>query len=371
MQNDGTFNWTGGSINLGNNPFGTTVGGANIVNALGATFNDQVAGSITNNTGTNVFNNAGTFETTFASGATTIGVTFNNTGTVNAQGGTLDFTGALTNTGTLNANGGNILVTAAETNAGNATISGTSQIQYNAASNEHVTFSSGATGELVLLNSSVFNGDVTGFTGTGTGAPATSDKLDLRDINFASAQFAKGYLNNVLTVTDGSHTAHINMVGSYTLANFHFATDNNGGTLVTDPPTLPDQSSGSTITIADGVTKEIAGNSSQDIAFFSNTGTLRLDTSTLFVGQITGFAGANSIDLSDIAFGAGSTIGYAPDSGNMGGTLSIGDGAHMANIALLGNYMASSFVASSDGHGGTLITDPPPVAQLNLIQPHV
>jgi hypothetical protein len=41
------------------------------------------------------------------------------------------------------------------------------------------------------------------------------------------------------------------------------------------------------------------------------------------------------------------------------GTLHVTDGAHSANIALLGNYMASTFVASSDSHGGTSVIDPP------------
>ena len=35
------------------------------------------------------------------------------------------------------------------------------------------------------------------------------------------------------------------------------------------------------------------------------------------------------------------------------------DGRHTANIALLGNYMASVFVAGSDGHGGSNVVDPP------------
>ena len=85
-------------------------------------------------------------------------------------------------------------------------------------------------------------GTIAGFTGTGTGEPATSDKLDLRDIDFASSQFATSYENNVLTVTDGSHAAHINIVGSYTLENFHFTSDGSGGTLVTDPPAPLDMS---------------------------------------------------------------------------------------------------------------------------------
>jgi len=95
---------------------------------------------------------------------------------------------------------------------------------------------------LRLLASASFTGTITGFTGSGTGTPATSDKLDLRDINFLSAKFAKSYANNVLTVTDETHTANINMVGSYTLASFHFASDGSGGTLVTDPPVGAGQS---------------------------------------------------------------------------------------------------------------------------------
>jgi hypothetical protein len=36
-------------------------------------------------------------------------------------------------------------------------------------------------------------------------------------------------------------------------------------------------------------------------------------------------------------------------------SLSVKDGTHIAKIALLGNYMATSFVTATDGHGGTLI----------------
>jgi hypothetical protein len=34
-----------------------------------------------------------------------------------------------------------------------------------------------------------------------------------------------------------------------------------------------------------------------------------------------------------------------------------GRGTHIAKIALLGSFMAASFVAAADGHGGTLFTD--------------
>jgi hypothetical protein len=38
-----------------------------------------------------------------------------------------------------------------------------------------------------------------------------------------------------------------------------------------------------------------------------------------------------------------------------GGILSVKDGTHSAKLAVLGNYIATSFVTAADGHGGTLI----------------
>ena len=49
----------------------------------------------------------------------------------------------------------------------------------------------------------------------------------------------------------------------------------------------------------------------------------------------------------------------AENSNNTGGTSTASDGSHAASLALLGQYMASSFVTAGDGHGGTPIADPP------------
>ena len=53
-----------------------------------------------------------------------------------------------------------------------------------------------------------------------------------------------------------------------------------------------------------------------------------------------------------------------------GNSLTVGDGNHTANIALFGNYIASSFATSSDGHGGTLFSDPVVTQQPLLTHPH-
>lgn len=75
-----------------------------------------------------------------------------------------------------------------------------------------------------------------------------------------------------------------------------------------------------------------------------------------FSGTGAELSGQDALDLRDIAFATIKTPTYSGNSS--GGTLTMTDSPHSANIALLGNYLASSFVASSDRHGGTDIVDP-------------
>ena len=41
------------------------------------------------------------------------------------------------------------------------------------------------------------------------------------------------------------------------------------------------------------------------------------------------------------------------------GTLTVKDSLHTAQLTLIGNYLAATFTSATDGHGGTLIADPP------------
>jgi hypothetical protein len=75
--------------------------------------------------------------------------------------------------------------------------------------------------------------------------------------------------------------------------------------------------------------------------------------------------------LPDIAFGAQTTFAYAENATGKGGKLTVSDGRHAVSIALLGNYMAGSFVTAADGHGGTLIQETPQAEQQPLLsRPH-
>jgi hypothetical protein len=99
---------------------------------------------------------------------------------------------------------------------------------------EAVTFA-GGTGTLVVDQPNTFNGQISGFTGTAPD-PAHSDVIDLVGINYDSPHFSEAYnaSTGLLTVSDGTNAA------SLTFVNFDgtlkFASDGNGGTLITDPP---------------------------------------------------------------------------------------------------------------------------------------
>ncbi len=107
-----------------------------------------------------------------------------------------------------------------------------------------------------------------------------------------------------------------------------------------------------------GETLELASPYSGNLLFAGATGTLKIDHSSSFSGTIGGqLAIGDVIDLADITAGASAKISYSGN--NSPGTLTVSDGTHTASIALLGNYSLANFTASSDGHGGTSVVDPP------------
>ena len=112
------------------------------------------------------------------------------------------------------------------------------------------------------------------------------------------------------------------------------------------------------VTITDGATAEIDGASAQSVTFTGTTGTLKLDHSLAFSGQVSGLAGSDAIDLVDVSYGPNTTATFLGNTS--GGTLTITNGSQTANIALQGNYLSSHWTVSSDGNGGTVVVDPVP-----------
>jgi hypothetical protein len=121
-------------------------------------------------------------------------------------------------------------------------------------------------------------------------------------------------------------------------------------------------------TISAGQTLELASAYSGQLSFAADTGTLKLDNSSSFAGTVAGMSGQDTIDFADIDPTKVQQPTYSGTAS--GGNLTVTDGTHSANIALLGNYLASTFVASSDGHGGTNVVDPPATGQVALLAQH-
>jgi hypothetical protein len=110
------------------------------------------------------------------------------------------------------------------------------------------------------------------------------------------------------------------------------------------------------LTVAEGTSVEIPGVSAESVTFTGTTGTLTLDHSLAFTGVVAGLAGSDAVDLADVSYGIQTQVTYLGNT--TGGTLTITDGIHTANIALQGNYLSSTWTVSSDGFGGTLVVDP-------------
>jgi len=117
----------------------------------------------------------------------------------------------------------------------------------------------------------------------------------------------------------------------------------------------------SATTLSGGLVEIMSGGSIGGVPItFASGGTLQLDASMSFTGQIAGFTIPDALDLRDIAYTSGTTTeSFAEAGSNTSGTLSVTSGTHSAHLTLLGSYVTSQFHLATDGHGGTLVTDPP------------
>jgi autotransporter passenger strand-loop-strand repeat protein len=115
--------------------------------------------------------------------------------------------------------------------------------------------------------------------------------------------------------------------------------------------------------VIDGGLVEVQAGGTASVSFDNvNGGVLQLDASQSFVGDIARFASppfvTEEIDLRDIAFGPNTKLAFIEAPTGTSGTLTVTDGTHIADLTLLGQYSTADFHLASDGHGGTIVTDP-------------
>ncbi|MGZ5528971.1 MAG: Ig-like domain-containing protein, partial [Limisphaerales bacterium] len=110
------------------------------------------------------------------------------------------------------------------------TVANGATVEIDGASAQSVTFA-GTTGTLKIDDSQAFAGHVSGLTG--------SDALDLADVSYGAnttASFSGDAHGGTLTVTDGTDTAHVALLGDYLTSGWTLSSDGHGGTVVVDPP---------------------------------------------------------------------------------------------------------------------------------------
>jgi autotransporter passenger strand-loop-strand repeat protein len=250
-------------------------------------------------------------DTTIASGST---ATVMAGGILAADaGGTAVVSGTVANAGKLLASAVGGLIDIVGVVNGGVTVIGNGTVEIAGSSSENVSFLSNGHGVLKLDGlGSAFTGKITGFGGVAHANHVQFiDFTGVSDIATVSFTSAASHTSGTLTVNDGTHSASVTLVGHYVTSNFGKVNDGSGHLEIDDP-------------------------------------------TTVFAGPPI-IPGGSSLVASngDIVAGAASTLGYSANG--TGGALAVSDGTRAATIALLGNYMAGSFVTAADGHGGTLV----------------
>ena len=93
-----------------------------------------------------------------------------------------------------------------------------------------ITISSGT---LILDQAQTFNGTVAGLATSG------AQNIDLVNVSSASLQplsYTDSGGSGTLTVTEGTTTVQLHLIGTYTAGSFKTSVDGTGGTIITDPP---------------------------------------------------------------------------------------------------------------------------------------
>jgi hypothetical protein len=355
---------------------GVTVTDAGTLEAIDATVltlaNDMISGTGTVQAGS-----------ASSTGAIVLDGTTINTGTVlavAAGGGTISTAEFSTST----LNGATIAVGTTVTVADNSTLLLKGTVTDNGtiavtSTGDPTTLAIGATttlkgsGHVTLAGASILaSGATTSFTLTnaqtitGTGSIGNGDHT-LKLANGAGAMInASG--TSALTINTGnavtnSGTMEATGAGGLTIddAVTNSATIAANGGKVTIVGSLTGKG---TAKIYSGNTMELKATSNNAAVSFQDNGgdigTLVLDHAVGFAGTAATIAGfftdgtnSDKLDLQDINFASVSWT-FKENSKGTQGTLSITDGAHSANIALIGHYLAANGTASSGGLNSNL-----------------
>ncbi|HEY2179041.1 MAG TPA: hypothetical protein VGH15_10695 [Caulobacteraceae bacterium] len=186
-------------------------GTMSLVNRLGGTIAGDSAITLTIDTGAKSITNIGAIES-LGTGQVIVKSAIANSGNLVASSGTLVLDGAVSGSGFGRIKAGVLDIAAAFT--------------------QNVAFFAGSTGVLRLGDWAGFSGKVSGLSTTG------KNSIDILGFSYkgAKATYSGTTAAGVLTVTNGTQTAKIDLTGNYLGSTFTVAFDGHGGVTVKDPP---------------------------------------------------------------------------------------------------------------------------------------
>jgi fibronectin-binding autotransporter adhesin len=285
-------------------------------------------------------NGAGTIG--FTSGSDTLSATHISGATsVQIENATATLSGAIVLAGTISAMSSDLIVA-----AGGVTLSGGGVLELSEEPDVPPTYLTGATAAATLTN---VNDKIDGTAHLGGGQMTLIN--DAAGVITGDGEYALTIDTGANTIVNAGGASGLNIVSAV----------NNTGTLVADSYlTVTGTVTGAgTVQIGAGLA-DFTKVFTENVTFTgSGDGTLELDHSHAYTGQITGFSktGTTTLQLDDVSFISGTT--KATYSGTTtSGVLTVTDGTHVAKITLEGDYTGSTFTVSAATGGGTAVVDP-------------
>jgi len=152
-----------------------------------------------------------------------------NTGTLESSGsGGLQVLGSLDNDGLVIAHAGSITVGGDVSGSGAFEIDGSALVEFGGHAGNSIVLDASATGVIVFDHASEFSGSISGFN--------FDDSLDLRDVQFGSSTTVNyaddGTGGGILTISDGSQSVQLHLIGHYQTSDFVLGSDGLGGSMI-------------------------------------------------------------------------------------------------------------------------------------------
>jgi hypothetical protein len=253
-------------------------------------------------------------------------------------GGTATIDGVVINSGLLLASTASSQIDIAGVVSGGGVKIGDGMVEVESGGTANVTFLSTGIGGLEIADTAsdptAFTGAVSGFGGVGhSNHTQFIDLLFVMSDATASVTYvsAASHTSGALMESSGGQlVASIDLIGVYSAGNFTVTSGAGGTVEITDPA--------------------VVGGGS-------------VDTGSAAMVWLR-----NSVDLPGVAAGARTTLAGATHSHETGDSPPAA--ARAAAVALLGNYMAASFVDAAHAQGDTRVTDSQPSEQPQLTHPH-